>query len=86
MWSVWDKISSINGFSASDIMVRNKHLRNEDTIFIKTEGGHVTNVEGKNILAKHYNIDPSLPDDEFIAEYERILATPETAPEETINT
>ena len=76
MWSVWDKQTDINGFSAEWFLDRNKFLQNEETIFIKTVNGRVTQVEGKSILASVYGIDPNLPNDEFIAEYERIIAEP----------
>jgi len=76
MWSVWDKTTDINGFSASDFLARNKHLANEETIYIKTVGGRITQVEGKNILAAVYGIDATLNDEEFIAEYERVIAEP----------
>jgi hypothetical protein len=76
MWTVWNKKDEINGFSADFILDRNKHLANEDVIYIKTVNGRVTQIEGKMILADHYGIDPTLPNEEFIAEYERILAEP----------
>ena len=76
MWSIWDKTSDINGFSAEVIFARNKHLQGEETIYIKTVGGRVTQIEGKSILANHYGIDPALPDEEFIAEYERVISAP----------
>lgn len=76
MWSIWDKTSDINGFSAEVIFARNKHLQGEETIYIKTGGGRVTQIEGKSILANHYGIDPALPDEEFLAEYERVIAEP----------
>jgi hypothetical protein len=83
MRSVWDKKSAINGQSAERFLERNKFLQNEETIYINTVDGRVANVESKRILAKVYGIDPTLPDDEFIAEYERILAMPpEEIPEE----
>lgn len=78
MWTIWDKQTEINGFSASNFLARNKNLQNEETIYIKTVNGMVTNVEGRSILAKVYGIDPTLPDDEFIAEYERMTADPGT--------
>ncbi len=87
MRSVWDKKTAINGQSAERFLERNKFLQKEETIYINTADGRVTNVEGKSILAKLYGIDPTLPDDEFIAEYERILATPpEEIPEEDTDT
>lgn len=87
MWSVWDKTSPINGFSAEDFLARNKHLQNEQTIYIKTVNGRVTQVEGKGVLASVYGIDATLSDEAFIAEYERITTTTaEDAgePEETL--
>lgn len=77
MWSIWDKKSEINGCSAEHMYGTFDHLVTEDTIYIRTEGGFVTNVEGKSILASMYGIDPTLPDDEFIAAYEAIIAPPE---------
>lgn len=81
MRSVWDKKTAINGQSAERFLERNKFLQKEETIYINTVDGRVTNVEGKSILAKVYSIDPTLPDDEFIAVYERVLVLP---PEEEI--
>ena len=80
MWSVWDKKSDINGISAERHFERHKSHRNEATIFIKTVNGVVTRVEGKSILASVYGIDPALTNDEFIAEYERIINTPAEEP------
>ena len=89
MWSVWDKISPINGVPAERFFDRHKFLQKETTIYIRTEGGRVTNVEGKSILADNFGIDPALPDDEFIAAYEAKMAEleaeippPEEIPEE----
>lgn len=76
MWTIWDKKSDINGTTAEHVLTTFKHLANEETIYLKTVNGRVTQVEGKGILASVYGIDPALPDDEFIAEYERILAEP----------
>jgi hypothetical protein len=76
MWTVWNKQTEINGFSADFILGRNKHLSDEETIFIKTAGDRVTQIEGKSILAEHYGIEPTLPDEEFIAAYEAITNPP----------
>lgn len=83
MWKVWDKKSNINGFSAEWFLNRHKHLANEETIYLKTVDGRVAQVEGKSILTEHYGIDPSLPDDEFIAEYERMTAEPSSETDTT---
>lgn len=82
MWIVWDKISDINGFSASDFYERNRHLRYEDTIYLKIVNGRVVQVGGKGVLASVYGIDPTLPDDEFIAAYEAAIAEPIEEPME----
>ena len=76
MWSIWDKTSDINGYSAEWFLNRHKHLANEETVYIKTVDGRVTQVEGKGVLASVYGIDPTLSDDEFIAEYERVTSEP----------
>lgn len=76
MWSIWDRKSDINGVSAEWVLNHHKFLQKETTIYIRTENGRVTNIEGKIILADNFGIDPTLSDDEFIAEYERILAEP----------
>jgi hypothetical protein len=82
MWTVWNKTDEINGFSADFILDRNKHLANEDVIYIKTVNGRVTQIEGKMILASVYGINADLLNDEFIAEYERILSEPIEEPAE----
>jgi hypothetical protein len=83
MWTIWNKKTEINGFSAEAFLARNKHLQNEETIFLKSVNGRVTQVEGKGILASVYGIDINLPDMEFIAEYERVISTP-VEPEEPV--
>jgi hypothetical protein len=88
MWSIWDKTSDIDGYSAEYYFKTFKHLANEETIYLKTVDGMVVQIEGKSILADLYGIDPALPDEEFIAEYERITAPVEEPEpvEETNNT
>lgn len=76
MWSIWDKTSEINGYQAEYYFKIYPHLVGEETIFIRTTNGRVTNIEGKSILANNYGLDPSLPDEEFIAAYEAMTAEP----------
>jgi hypothetical protein len=76
MWYVWDKITSINGFSATDFLARNKHLQNEEIIYIKEVNGRATQVEGKSILASVYGIDINLSDRDFLDTYENIVNPP----------
>lgn len=82
MWTVWDGQSEINGFSVERFIAKHKHLQDQETIFVKTVEGRVTQVEGKGILATGYDIDESLPNEAFIAEYERILTEPIEEPTE----
>lgn len=84
MWSIWDKTSDLNGFSAESWFESFKHLRGEEIIYIKTVNGRVVQIEGKGILANRYGIDPTLPDEEFIAEYGRVLAEQELAAQEAL--
>lgn len=76
MWSIWDKQSDINGYSAEWFFDNHRFLANEETIYLKTVNGRVTQVEGKNILASVYGIDPALDDEAFIAAYEQAIAEP----------
>ena len=81
MWKVWDKKSDINGCSAEWVLGRHKHLLKQEIVFIKIVNGHVTNVVGKNDIAIVYGLNPTLPDEEFIAAYEAKLAEPDPDPE-----
>jgi hypothetical protein len=76
MWYVWDKTTDINGFSAADMLARNKHLQNEGTIYVKEVNGRAIEIEGKSILASVYGIDINLSDEEFLAAYEAIVNPP----------
>ena len=77
MWTIWDKQTEINGVSAERFLGRHPFLQSEETIFIQTVDGRVTYVEGKSIIADNYGIDPTLPDEEFIARYEWVLTHPD---------
>lgn len=74
MWIVWDKKSDINGLPADRFLSRHKCLANQEIIYLLIIAGRVARVEGKSILARVYNLDPALPDDEFLAAYEAKLA------------
>lgn len=76
MWYVWNKVTDINGFSANDILARNKHLQNETVIYVKEVNGRAVEIEGKNILASVYGIDATLNDEEFLAAYEAAINPP----------
>ena len=82
MWSIWDKKSDMNGFTAESWFESFPHLYGEETVYIRTVNGRTVQIEGKSILVNNFGIDPSLPDDEFIARYEWLLEHPEEIPEE----
>jgi hypothetical protein len=84
MWEIWDKQTDINGMSAERFLANNKHLANEETIFIKYVNGRATQVEGKNVLASVYGIDPTLDNQAFIEEYERVITAVEEVVEEEV--
>ena len=85
MWSVWDKTTDINGVKAEVVFRELPFLSNEEAIFLKTDNGVVTNIEGKSILAYNYGIDSALPNEEFIEEYERLSAEMAQAYKEGVN-
>lgn len=77
MWEIWNKKDPINGGTAEGFLKNNKHLANEETIFIKYVNGRAVQVEGKNILASVYGIDPTLDNEAFIQAYEQAIAVEE---------
>ena len=81
MWEIWDKQTPINGVSAERFLTNNKNLVNEETIFIKYVNGRAVQVEGKNILASVYGIDPTLDNEAFIEAYERAIEPTEAVEE-----
>lgn len=85
MWSVWDKTTDINGVKAEVVFSELPFLSNEEAIFLETDNGVVTNIEGKSILAYNYGIDSALPNEEFIEEYERLFAEMAQAYKEGVN-
>lgn len=84
MWDVWDKKTPINGMSAERYLARHANQAKEDTIFIKYVNGRAVQVEGKNILASVYGIDPTLDNEAFIAAYEKAIEPSEEEPVEPI--
>ena len=74
MWEVWDKTSNINNLSASEVLDRYIHLKNEDVIFIKKVEDKICEIQGKSILSKLYKIDASLDNEVFIDKYIEITS------------
>jgi hypothetical protein len=73
MWEIWNKQTPINGVSAERCLQNFNHLVNEETIFIKYVNGRAVQVEGKNIIASIYGINPTLDNQTFIEEYEKAI-------------
>lgn len=70
-YSVWDRVSPINGVQAEHFLNQLPFKTyNGDIILIYADDGKtVTNVECKNILAQVFNIDSTLPIGAFMTEY-----------------
>ena len=69
-YKLWDKTSSINGIEASHFLGKKPFKDyNGDIILIYSENDKVSQVECKDILAKVYDIDKSLPLDDFMTQY-----------------
>jgi hypothetical protein len=76
MWYVWNKQSDINGVPAESFLARHNHLQKDPVVYIKVDGGKVSQVEGKHTLAIVYGIDETLNNEKFISEYERVISMP----------
>lgn len=69
-YKLWNRVDNINGVTASHFLDKLPFKNyNGDIILIYAESGKVSNVECKDILAKHYNIDKTLPLDSFMSKY-----------------
>lgn len=69
-YKLWNKIDLINGVAASHFLTKQPFKNYDgDIILIYNDGGRVTNVESKEILASVYGIDKTLSLDEFMAKY-----------------
>lgn len=82
-YELWDRESSINGVEASHFL-NNPPFKdyNGDIILIYGENGKVANVECKDILASVYDIDSTLPLNDFMDAYFEAI-TPKEEPEES---
>lgn len=77
IYKVWDKISPINGLETQHFLSKQPFKDYDgDIILVYGEDEKVSQVECKDILAKVYGIDNTLPLDEFMTQYETILNTP----------
>ena len=78
-YSLWNRKDTINGKDASYFLEQKPFKDYEgDIILIYSDGGKVSQVECKNILASVYGIDKTLSLDEFMTQYFEKLTTIET--------
>lgn len=72
LYKLWNRTDKINGLNA-DVYLSSYPFKNYngDIILVYLENGVVTQVENKEILSQLYNIDISLPLDDFMNEYFR---------------
>jgi hypothetical protein len=69
-YKLWNRVEMINGVAPSHFL--NQHPFKDykgDIILIYADNGKVSNVECKDILASVYEIDKTLPLDEFMSAY-----------------
>lgn len=69
---IWDKHESINGVLAEDV-IRFHGIREEDEIFLVTEGDMVTCVENVSTIRSIYNLNSDLTNLEVATEYLKIM-------------
>ena len=73
-YKLWNRKENINGVKASHFLTQTPFKNYKgDIILIYAESGKVAQVECKDILADIYEIDKTLPLDEFMAEYKAKL-------------
>lgn len=70
-YSIWDRQSNINGVNAGHFLSQTpfKGYAGDIILIYADDGGTVTNVECKDILAQLTGIDRNMPLDEFMAKY-----------------
>lgn len=84
-YKLWNKVEMINGVAPSHFLNQRPFKDYKgDIILIYANNGKVSNVECKDILASVYEIDKTLPLDEFMAVYVAKLEEMNKASEEII--
>lgn len=69
-YKLWNRVEMINGVAPSHFLNQQPFKDyNGDIILIYADNGKVSNVECKDILASVYEIDKTLPLDEFMSAY-----------------
>lgn len=70
---IWDKVSSINGVEANNVLSRNKVWKNA-TLFLVKEGNRVERIEDVDIIKSVYSIEGT--NEEVMAAFLEILLKP----------
>ena len=84
-YKLWDRKETINGIEAGHFLNQLPFKNySGDIILIYGESGKVSNVECKDILANHYNLDKTLDLDSFMTAYFEAINQEATIEEETI--
>ena len=73
IYKIWNKQEPINGKEASYFLNKEPFKSETGDIILIYNGERVSQVECKNILASVYGIDKTLPLDDFMVEYEKVL-------------
>jgi hypothetical protein len=69
-YKLWNRVEMINGVAPSHFLNQQPFKDYKgDIILIYADNGKVSNVECKDILARVYEIDKTLPLDEFMSAY-----------------
>lgn len=69
-YKLWNRVEMINGVASSHFLNQQPFKDYKgDIILIYADNGKVSNVECKDILASVYEIDKTLPLDEFMSAY-----------------
>lgn len=69
-YKLWNRVEMINGVASSHFLNQQPFKDYKgDIILIYADNGKVNNVECKDILASVYEIDKTLPLDEFMSAY-----------------
>ena len=69
-YKLWNRVEMINGVAPSHFLNQQPFKDYKgDIILIYADNGKVSNVECKDILASVYEIDKTLPLDEFMSAY-----------------
>lgn len=65
---VWNKQDAINGISAYEV-IHSHNIKESDEIFLVMNGGRVTELQFKDIIASNYNLDINMTVEQVAQKY-----------------